>query len=116
MVNSGDAPDLKNAREDAATIAAAFEHTVIIADPAMLKGRRYGNMVMAGSDQPFDDDPRLARRLLGGAVPAHIWNDAKVRAFATGSPVRHDPELASMRLAAVTALLAAAKRQLRSSR
>ncbi|MFE4541789.1 spermidine synthase [Arthrobacter sp. NPDC056727] len=91
VVNSGDGPDLKNAREDAATIAAAFKHTIIIADPAMLKGRRYGNMVMAGSDEPFDDDPQLARRLLGGAVPAHIWNDAKVRAFAAGAQVRHDP-------------------------
>jgi spermidine synthase len=91
VVNSGDAPDLKNAREDAATIAAAFKHTVIIADPAMLKGRRYGNMVMAGSDAPFEHDPKLARRLLGGAVPAHLWDDAQVRAFAAGSPVRHDP-------------------------
>ncbi|MDI3194043.1 fused MFS/spermidine synthase [Pseudarthrobacter sp. AL07] len=91
VVNSGDAPDLKNAREDAATIAAAFKYTVIVADPAMLKGRRYGNMVMAGSDSPLDGDPQLARRLLGGAVPAHIWNDAQVRAFAANSPVRHDP-------------------------
>jgi spermidine synthase len=91
VVNSGDAPDLKNAREDAATIAAAFKHTLIIADPAMLKGRRYGNMVMAGSDVPFGDDPQLARRLLGGAVPAHIWDDAQVRAFAANAPVRHDP-------------------------
>jgi hypothetical protein len=57
----------------------------------MLKGRRFGNMIMAGSDLPFDDDPGLARRLLGGAVPAHIWNDAKVRAFAAGAAVRHDP-------------------------
>jgi hypothetical protein len=57
----------------------------------MLKGRRYGNMIMAGSDLPFDDDPGLARRLLGGAVPAHIWNDAKVRAFAAGATIRHDP-------------------------
>ncbi|KSU74045.1 spermidine synthase [Pseudarthrobacter enclensis] len=91
VVNSGDAPDLKNAREDAATIAAAFKHTLIIADPAMLKGRRYGNMVMAGSDVPFGDDPQLARRLLGGAVPAHIWDDAQVRAFAANAPIRHDP-------------------------
>ncbi|WP_457965276.1 fused MFS/spermidine synthase [Arthrobacter sp. D1-29] len=91
VVNSGDAPNLLNAREDAATIAASFEHTMIIADPAMLKGRRYGNMVMAGSDVPLDGDPQLARRLLGGAVPAHIWDDAQVRAFAAGSPVRHDP-------------------------
>ncbi|MHA7302805.1 spermidine synthase [Pseudarthrobacter sp. MDT1-22] len=91
VVNSGDAPDLRNAREDAAAVAAAFAHTVIIADPSMLKGRRYGNMVMAGSDTPLDGDPQLARRLLGGAVPAHIWNDAQVRAFAANSPVRHDP-------------------------
>lgn len=91
VANSGDAPDLKNAREDAATIAAAFKHTVIIADPAMLKGRRYGNMVMAGSDVPFGDDPQLRRRLLGGAVPAHLWDDTQVRAFAAGAPVRHDP-------------------------
>ncbi|KIC67808.1 fused MFS/spermidine synthase [Arthrobacter sp. NQ7] len=90
VANSGDAPDLKNAREDAATIAASFKHTVIIADPAMLKGRRYGNMVMAGSDVPFADDPQLRRRLLGGAVPAHLWDDAQVRAFAAGTPVRHD--------------------------
>ncbi|WP_248763068.1 spermidine synthase [Pseudarthrobacter sp. SSS035] len=96
VVNSGDAPDLKNAREDAATIAAAFAHTVIIADPSMLKGRRYGNMVMAGSDTPLDGDPQLARRLLGGAVPAHIWNDAQVRAFAANSPVRHDPAAPSI--------------------
>ncbi|UKA63091.1 spermidine synthase [Arthrobacter sp. FW306-04-A] len=91
VVNSGDAPDLKNAREDAATIADTFEHTMIIADPAMLKGRRYGNMIMAGSHEPFGDDPQLARELLGGAVPAHIWDDARVRAFAVGAHVRHDP-------------------------
>lgn len=94
VANSGDAPDLVNAREDAATIADAFKHTMVIADPAMLKGRRYGNMIMAGSDLPFEGDPGLARRLLGGAVPAHIWNDAKVRAFAAGAPVRHDPPAA----------------------
>ncbi|GAB3557107.1 spermidine synthase [Arthrobacter alkaliphilus] len=91
VVNSGDAPDLKNAREDAATIADTFAHTMIIADPAMLKGRRYGNMIMAGSHEPFGDDPQLARKLLGGAVPAHVWNDAKVRAFAVGAQIRHDP-------------------------
>lgn len=96
VVNSGDAPDLKNARQDAATIAAAFKHTVIIADPAMLKGRRYGNMVIAGSDAPLGEDPKLARRLLGGAVPAHLWEDSEVRAFAAGTPVRHD--LPSMRI------------------
>ena len=48
-------------------------------------------MIMAGSHEPFGDDPQLARKLLGGAVPAHIWDDARVRAFAVGAHVRHDP-------------------------
>jgi spermidine synthase len=94
VVNSGDSPDLQSARQDAATIADTFEHTLIIADPAMLKGRRYGNMIMAGSDTPFGDDPKLARTLLGGAVPAHIWDDAQVRAFARGAEIRRDPPAA----------------------
>ncbi len=93
VVNSGDSPDLKSAREDAATIADVFEHTVIIADPAMLKGRRYGNIIIAGSHQPLPDDPALVRTLLGGAVPAHLWQDHQVRAFAVGAKVRHDPQL-----------------------
>lgn len=84
-VNCGDGPGLVTARREAATIAAAFPHTVIIADPAMLKGRRYGNMVIAGSDVPLGADPGLARELLRGAVPAHLWDDTQVRRFSNTS-------------------------------
>ncbi len=85
LVNCGDSPNLAMAKREAATIGAAFAHTVIIADPAMLKGRRYGNVIIAGSDAPLGTDPGLARELLGGGVPAHVWPDARVRAFATGA-------------------------------
>ena len=70
VVNCGDGPDLGTAKREAATIGAEFAHTAIIADPAMLKGRRYGNVIIAGSDAPFGEDPGLARELLGGGVPA----------------------------------------------
>ncbi len=91
VVNCGDTPDLRGARAEAATICAAFEYTAAIADPAMLKGRRYGNIILAGSDAPFAEDPALPRTLLGGAVPAHLWGDAKVRSFAAGARPLHDP-------------------------
>lgn len=91
VVNSGDSPDLKSAKEDAAAIANVFEHTVIIADPAMLKGRRYGNIIIAGSHSPIAHDPALVRTLLGGAVPAHLWQDEQVRTFARGAHIRRDP-------------------------
>ena len=91
VVNCGDTPDLRGARAEAATICAAFEYTAAIADPAMLKGRRYGNIILAGSDTPFAEDPSLPRTLLGGGVPAHLWDDAKLRSFAAGARPLHDP-------------------------
>ncbi|WP_016694016.1 spermidine synthase [Rhodococcus rhodochrous] len=92
VVNCGDFRDLTVAKREAATIGEVFEHTVIIADPAMLKGRRYGNVVIAGSDLPLGDSPALARDLLGGAVPAQIKLGDQVGKFAAGARVLGDSE------------------------
>ena len=90
VVNCGDSPDLAGARREAATIGEVFTHTAIVADPAMLKGRRYGNVIIAGSDVPLTQDPGLARVLLGGGVPAQAWGDARVRKFCNGAQVLKD--------------------------
>lgn len=90
VVNCGDSPALATARREAATIAAAFAHTVIIADPPMLKGRRSGNVIIAGSDEPLGDGDGLPRALLGGAMPAQLWADAKVRQFGHSALVLTD--------------------------
>lgn len=89
-VNCGDSPALATARREAATIAAAFAHTVIIADPPMLKGRRSGNIIIAGSDAPLGGGPGLPRALLGGAMPAQLWDDAKVRQFGHSAAILTD--------------------------
>lgn len=91
LVNCGDTPQLVRAREEAATIGEVFEHRMIIADPPMLKGRRHGNVVIAASDQPLDAGPGLVRELLHGAVPAQLWDGAKVAKFCRGSAIRQDP-------------------------
>ncbi|MDJ0354935.1 fused MFS/spermidine synthase [Paenarthrobacter sp. PH39-S1] len=90
VVNCGDAPALTLARREAATISGAFQHTAAIADPAMLKGRRYGNIIIAGSDSPLGQSPTLPRELLAGAVPAHLWNDSQVRSFGRTAQVLTD--------------------------
>lgn len=90
MVNCGDAPNLLRAKQEMATIGSIFPHLIVIADPPMLKGRRYGNVIIAGSDEPIGDDPKLARQLLGGGVPAQVWDDARVRQFCAGAAVLHD--------------------------
>lgn len=100
VVNCGDTRDLTTARREAATIASMFAHTAIVADPAMLKGRRYGNIVIAGSDRPLGDSAALTRDLLGGAVPAQIRCDAEVAAFAAGARILDDSEAGTRATAA----------------
>ncbi|PYI65139.1 spermidine synthase [Arthrobacter livingstonensis] len=90
VVNCGDSPALATARREAATIAAVFEHTVIIADPPMLKGRRSGNIIIAGSDAALGDGAGLPRALLGGSMPAQLWDDAKVRQFGQSATILTD--------------------------
>ncbi|WP_394940598.1 spermidine synthase [Psychromicrobium sp. YIM B11713] len=95
LLNCGDAPALSNARREAATLAASFAHTALIADPPMLKGRRFGNIVMAGSDAPLATGAGLPRALLAGAMPATLWDDAQFRAFARSHQPFSDAQLPS---------------------
>jgi len=92
ILNCGDSPALTVARREAATVAAAFAYTAIIADPPMLKGRRSGNIIIAGSDAPLGVGGGLPRVLLGGAMPAQLWDDAKVRQFGLSALVLTDTE------------------------
>ena len=47
-VNVGDGPPLAHARGRVAAVRAVFPHVCVIAEPAVLYGRRFGNLVIAG--------------------------------------------------------------------
>lgn len=86
VANCGDHADLAVARAEVAGMTQAFKHVGAIADPAMLKGRRYGNIIFFASDEPLfdrDDTSQLTKALLGGAVPAQFKGDAWTRALAS---------------------------------
>lgn len=90
VLNCGDTRELAGARAEIAGLLGSFEHVAAIADPPMLKGRRYGNIILLASDVPLpeadsDDATRLARTLLGGAVPAHYKDDRWTRRLASGA-------------------------------
>lgn len=89
VANCGSHADLTEAKEELAGMAEVWPHIAAIADPPMLKGRRYGNIVLIGSNEPLEASPELTRDLLKGAVPAHFKGERWTRALAT-SP-RHDP-------------------------
>ncbi|MFI7480829.1 spermidine synthase [Kocuria sp. M1R5S2] len=96
VLNCGDTRDLAGARAEAAALSEVFEHVAAVADPAMLKGRRYGNIVLAASHAPLPAEgtpagATLTHELLGGAVPAQYKDGAWVRSFVAGTPPRRDP-------------------------
>ncbi|WP_025252609.1 spermidine synthase [Corynebacterium vitaeruminis] len=93
VANCGDHPDLRLARSELAGMREVFGHVACIADPAMLKGRRYGNIILLGSNAPLptgNDAARLRHELLGGAVPAHYEEGSWVAAFSSSGIALHD--------------------------
>jgi hypothetical protein len=68
-VNVADTGTLPFARQQAAALAAVFAHVVVLADPGILRGRRFGNLVLAGSDTAFalDDLRQVTARSIGRA-------------------------------------------------
>ncbi|WP_157803645.1 spermidine synthase [Luteimicrobium subarcticum] len=106
LVNCADRPPLALARAEVATLrAAGARDVVMIAEPAVLRGRRYGNLVLAArpprppdddgqraddAPVPLADDAALARALRTLAVPARALGGAELTAFAGTTPPRHD--------------------------
>ncbi|GAA2070528.1 spermidine synthase [Williamsia deligens] len=85
VMNIADTRDLRYARRQIATFAARFDELMLVADPAMLKGRRYGNVVLAASDEPMTASAALTRGLLVDAVPATTRDTAQTRDFLAGA-------------------------------
>jgi SAM-dependent methyltransferase len=90
VANLADAPPLAQARAEAATALAGFASVALVAEPGQLHGRRYGNVVLAGSDGDLPLGP-LVRRLASGPVRARLLDTAEVRAFAAGRRPLTDP-------------------------
>ncbi|MER5461835.1 fused MFS/spermidine synthase [Streptomyces sp. NPDC002668] len=65
-------------RSQLATFAAVFEELALIAEPAVLRGRRFGNAVLLASQAPIDT-AGLARRTASDAFPARVEHGPSLR-------------------------------------
>jgi spermidine synthase len=83
-VNVGDGPPLAHARGRAAAVRSLFAHTCVIAEAAVLRGRRFGNLVVAASNHelPLRE---LARRAAADPFPARLVSGAELDQFTAGS-------------------------------
>ena len=89
LANVADGPGLVFARSQAATISSVVDHAAVLAETQILKGKRFGNLVMVGSpsELPFDWMPRL---LAAGPHPSKIVLGPELREFIAGAPVVTD--------------------------
>ncbi|MCE7481887.1 fused MFS/spermidine synthase [Microbacterium profundi] len=91
LVNVADGPGLAFARRQVATIAHVLPEVALLADTQVLKGRRFGNLVIAASASPLPT-AWLPRMLAAGPHPAKIAQDGEVTAFAKGVRIVTDAD------------------------
>lgn len=88
-INVADGPGLKFARSQASTLRAAVADVAALAETQILKGRRFGNVVLIGSPGalPLDWMPRL---LAGGPHPSKVVTGTELTEWIAGAPLSTD--------------------------
>ncbi|WP_370410602.1 spermidine synthase [Streptomyces fradiae] len=78
-------------RGQLATFAAVFPELALVAEPAVLRGRRFGNAVLIASDRE-PDLAGLARRTAADPFPARVESGEDVVRFIRGAKPVHDAD------------------------
>ncbi|MFF4395361.1 spermidine synthase [Streptomyces sp. NPDC001480] len=95
LANLADAAPFAFLRSQLATFAAVFEELALIAEPGVLRGRRFGNAVLVAAHHPLDT-ATLARRTASDAFPARVEHGAALREFTgAAAPVRDEDAVPS---------------------
>ena len=82
--NVGDGPPLAHTRARVATVQVVFPHAALLAEPAVLRGRRFGNLVVAASPRELPA-AGLRRRLAGDPLPGRLVDGEELTRFAAGA-------------------------------
>ena len=74
IANVADGPPLKHARAQVATVRAVLPEACLVADAAVLRGRRFGNLVVVAGRTPLPV-AELSRRTAGDWFPGRVEGD-----------------------------------------
>jgi spermidine synthase len=83
-VNVADGAPLAHARAQVATVRAVFPQVALMADAGVLRGRRFGNLVLAASPEALAVDI-LTRLAAGDPMPARVLYGEELTRFAAGA-------------------------------
>lgn len=87
--NLADGPPLAHLRGQIATAAARFAELALIADPAVLRGKRFGNAVLVASDSALPV-AELTRRAASDPHPGRVEHGRPLMDFTGGAPAVTD--------------------------
>lgn len=91
LANLADGPPLRHARAQVATVRSVLPQACLVGDAAVLRGRRYGNLVLvAGRVTP--PVPQLTRRAAGDWFPGRVVAGDDLDRFAGGSQIVRDAD------------------------
>jgi len=86
LVNVTDLPPLVETRVQVATLRAVFADVCVVGDRRMLRGRRYGNLVLAATSRPGGlPVARLAVAALRDPVPGGLLHATALDTFVAGA-------------------------------
>lgn len=91
--NVGDGPPLAHTRAQVATLRSVFARACVLADAAVLRGRRFGNLVVAAGRRGLPI-AELTRRAAGDPFPGRVVHGGDVERFAAGARPVTDAEAA----------------------
>ncbi|KXC07370.1 spermidine synthase [Microbacterium hominis] len=91
LVNVADGAGLAFARREVATVRAVLPEVIVLAEVQTLKGRRFGNLVIAASPSPLPIE-WLPRLMAAGPHPAKVAQGAELDEFARGAQVATDAD------------------------
>ncbi|MFD7137382.1 spermidine synthase [Streptomyces sp. NPDC059894] len=95
LANLADAAPFAFLRPQLATFAAVFGELALIAEPAVLRGRRFGNAVLVAAHHPLDVTA-LARLTASDVFPARVEHGPGLRGFVGDAvPVRDEEAVPS---------------------
>ncbi|WP_192582495.1 spermidine synthase [Streptomyces triticiradicis] len=82
--NLADGPPLAHLRGQIATVASVFPELALVADPTVLRGKRFGNAVLVASGRPLPV-AELTRRAASDPHPARVEHGKELLDFTGGA-------------------------------
>lgn len=89
LANHAAYPGLQTTAKELASMREVFPYIAAVADPEILAGRTYGNIVLLGSDTPLEEDA-ITKTLVDASSHATLKSDAWVSHVAGTTRPRHD--------------------------